>query len=96
MSQQVKDDNSSLYSQRDSTSILSRYTGNRSSISQVFKFDRVLFISKVYEKVLRGSSKAPSVTRVENNSNTSTHLLEKKKIGAISALNVSLKSMPRI
>jgi guanine nucleotide-binding protein G(i) subunit alpha len=54
----VKDDTSSLYIQRDSTSIYSRCTDNLSKISKMFEFDRELFISKVYAKVLRGSLKA--------------------------------------
>jgi guanine nucleotide-binding protein G(i) subunit alpha len=53
----VKDDTSSLYVQRDSTSIYSRCTDNLSKISKMFEFDRELFISKVYEKALRGSLK---------------------------------------
>jgi guanine nucleotide-binding protein G(i) subunit alpha len=53
----VKDDTSSLYIQRDSTSFYSRYTDNLSKISKMFEFDRELFISKVYEKALRGSLK---------------------------------------
>lgn len=53
----VKDDTSSLYVQRDSTSIYSRCTDNLSKISKIFEFDRELFISKVYEKVLQGSLK---------------------------------------
>jgi hypothetical protein len=53
----VKDDTSSLYLQRDSTSIYSRCTDNLSKISKMFEFDRELFISKVYEKALRGSLK---------------------------------------
>lgn len=57
MFRQVKDDTSSLYVQRDSTSIYSRCTDNLSKISKIFEFDRELFISRVYEKVLRGSLK---------------------------------------
>jgi guanine nucleotide-binding protein G(i) subunit alpha len=53
----VKDDASSLYVQRDSMSIYSRCTDNLSKISKMFEFDRELFISKVYEKALRGSLK---------------------------------------
>jgi hypothetical protein len=53
----VKDDTSSLYIQRDSTSIYSHSTDNLSKISKMFEFDRELFISKVYEKALRGSLK---------------------------------------
>ncbi|CZR66446.1 uncharacterized protein PAC_16347 [Phialocephala subalpina] len=53
----VKDDTSSLYVQRDSTSIYSRCTDTLSKISKMFEFDRELFISKVYEKALRGSLK---------------------------------------
>lgn len=55
--ERIKDDASSLYVQRDSTSIYSRYTDNLSKISKMFEFDRELFISKVYEKALRGSLK---------------------------------------
>ena len=53
----AKDDTSSLYIQRDSTSIYSRCTDTLSKISKMFEFDRELFISKVYEKALRGSLK---------------------------------------
>ncbi|OBT50402.1 hypothetical protein VE04_09602 [Pseudogymnoascus sp. 24MN13] len=53
----VKDDASSLYVQRDSMSIYSRCTDNLSKISKMFEFDRELFVSKVYEKALRGSLK---------------------------------------
>jgi hypothetical protein len=54
---QIKDDTSSLYVQRDASSLFSRYTDNLSKISMVFQFDRELFISKVYERALRGSLK---------------------------------------
>ena len=57
MFKQVKDDTSSLYVQRDSTTIFSRCTDNLSKISRMFEFDRELFISKVYEKALRSSLK---------------------------------------
>jgi hypothetical protein len=53
----VKDDTSSLYVQRNSTSLSSRYTDNLSKISKMFEFDRELFTSRVYEKALRGSLK---------------------------------------
>jgi guanine nucleotide-binding protein G(i) subunit alpha len=53
----IKDDASSLYVQRDSMSIYSRCTDNLSKISKMFEFDRELFVSKVYEKALRGSLK---------------------------------------
>ncbi len=53
----VEDDTSSLYVQRDSSSIYSRCNDNLSRISKIFEFDRELFISKVYEKALRGSLK---------------------------------------
>ncbi|OBT78646.1 hypothetical protein VF21_02237 [Pseudogymnoascus sp. 05NY08] len=53
----VKDDASSLYVQPDSMSIYSRCTDNLSKISKMFEFDRELFVSKVYEKVLLGSLK---------------------------------------
>lgn len=53
----VKDDASSLYVQCDSTSFYSRCTDNLSKISKIFELDREFFISKVYEKALRGSLK---------------------------------------
>lgn len=53
----IKDDASSLYVQRDSMSMYSRCTDNLSKISKMFEFDRELFVSKVYEKALRGSLK---------------------------------------
>jgi len=55
--ERVKDDTSSLYVQRDSTSIYSRCTDNLSKLSKKFTIDRELFVSKVYEKALRGSLK---------------------------------------
>jgi hypothetical protein len=57
MLKRVKDDTSSLYVQRDSASILSQCTDNLSKISQMFGFDRELFILKVYEKALKSSLK---------------------------------------
>jgi hypothetical protein len=60
MIQCVKDDTSSLYVERGSTSLhsrVSRCTDTLSRISQSFDFDRELFISKVYERVLRASLK---------------------------------------
>ncbi|KAF4625325.1 hypothetical protein G7Y89_g12839 [Cudoniella acicularis] len=56
----IRDDTSSLYVQRDTSSLHSRWTGTVSSISKfskVFDFDRELFISKVYERVIRNSLK---------------------------------------
>jgi hypothetical protein len=56
----IRDDSSSLYVQRDSLSLYSRWTGTVSTlskISKVFEFDRELFISKVYEKALRDALK---------------------------------------
>ena len=60
MIQRVKDDTSSLYVERGSTSLhsrVSRCTDTLSRISQSFEFDRELFISKVYERVVRASLK---------------------------------------
>ena len=53
----VKDDTSLLYVQRDSSSIYSRCADNLSKIYKNFEFGREHFISKVYEKALRGSCK---------------------------------------
>lgn len=53
--QRIRDDSSSLYVQRDSSSLSSRWTDNLSRISKVFDFDRELFVSKVYENALRNS-----------------------------------------
>jgi hypothetical protein len=55
--QRVRDDSSSLYVQRDSASLSSRWTDSLSKISKVFNFDRELFVSKVYERALRNSLK---------------------------------------
>jgi len=54
---QIKDDSSSLYVNGDAASFYSRCTNNLSKISMVFQFDRELFVSKVYERALRGSLK---------------------------------------
>jgi len=53
----VKDDSPSLYVHRDTASFHSRCTDNLSKISMVFAFDRELFLSDIYERVLRGSLK---------------------------------------
>jgi hypothetical protein len=58
----VKDDTVSMYVHRDTASIYSRCTDTLSKISIVFSFDRDLFITKVYERALRGSLK-PSLRR---------------------------------
>jgi guanine nucleotide-binding protein G(i) subunit alpha len=58
--QRMKDDTSSLYVQRDSTSINSRvsqFTDTLSKISRSFEFDRELFSTKVYGSAFRGSLK---------------------------------------
>ncbi|KAH8684484.1 G-protein alpha subunit-domain-containing protein [Tricladium varicosporioides] len=57
---QVRDDSSSLYAQRDSSSLHSAWSGtlsNMSKISQIFHFDRDLFVTKVYERAMRQSMK---------------------------------------
>ena len=54
----VKDDTASLYVHRDTSSIYTGCTDTLSKISLVFKFDRDLFVTKVYERALRGSLKA--------------------------------------
>jgi hypothetical protein len=53
----IRDETSSLYVQRDSTSLYSLGTDNLSNVSVEFQFDRELFVSKVYERTLRGSLK---------------------------------------
>lgn len=56
----VKDDSSSLFVLRDTTSFYSRwtkYTDNSSKLSIIFSFDRELFVSKVYERAMRGFAK---------------------------------------
>ena len=63
----VRDDTSSLYVQVDSASLQSRWTGNLSSfskISKAFDFDRELFVSKVYERVIRSSLKPKSTLKL--------------------------------
>jgi guanine nucleotide-binding protein G(i) subunit alpha len=60
MIKHARDDTSSLYVQLGSASIhsgRSRCTDTLSKISRCFEFDRELFSSKVYEKVLRNSLK---------------------------------------
>lgn len=57
---QVRDDTSSLYAQGGSSSLHSAWTGtvsNMSKLSQVFHFDRDLFVTKVYERAMRQSMK---------------------------------------
>ncbi|KAH0559729.1 hypothetical protein GP486_003753 [Trichoglossum hirsutum] len=57
---QVTDDSSSLFVLHGTTSSYSRwtkYTDNLSKISMAFQFDRELFISKVYERAIRGFAK---------------------------------------
>jgi hypothetical protein len=54
----VEDDTASLYVHRDTASLYSRCTDTLSKISIVFNFDHDLFITKVYERALRGSLKA--------------------------------------
>jgi guanine nucleotide-binding protein G(i) subunit alpha len=61
----VRDDTSSLYVQNDSASLRSRWTGRLSNFTKVFDFDRELFISKVYEKVIR-SSLTPNESFISN------------------------------
>jgi hypothetical protein len=58
--QRVKDDSSSLYVQRSSTSVHSRasqYTDNLSNFSKSFEFDRTLRETKVYEPFLKVTTK---------------------------------------
>jgi hypothetical protein len=54
---QVEIDSASLFVHRDTASLISQWTDNLSKLSAVFSFDRELFVSKVYERVLRGSVK---------------------------------------
>jgi hypothetical protein len=54
---QVEIDSASLFVHRDTASLISQWTDNLSKLSAVFSFDRELFISKIYERVLRGSVK---------------------------------------
>lgn len=53
----MKDDSSSLYSQRDSASLSSWRTSSSSRLSKLFEFDRQLFATKVYDKALPSSLK---------------------------------------
>jgi hypothetical protein len=55
--QQAEYDSASLFVHRDTDSFISNLTDNLSKLSVVFSFDRELFVSKVYERVLRGSIK---------------------------------------
>jgi hypothetical protein len=58
--QRVKDDTSSLYVQRSSTSVHSRasqYTDNLSNFSKSFEFDRILRETKVYEPFVKSTTK---------------------------------------
>jgi hypothetical protein len=50
-------DSASLFVHRDSASLISQWTDNLSKLSAVFSFDRELFVSKVYERAIRGSVK---------------------------------------
>ena len=53
----MKIDSASLFVHRDTASLISQWTDNLSKLSAVFSFDRELFVSKVYERALRGSVK---------------------------------------
>jgi hypothetical protein len=53
----VEIDSASLFVHRDTASLISQCTDNLSKLSAVFSFDRELFVSKVYERALRGSVK---------------------------------------
>ncbi|RYP57322.1 hypothetical protein DL769_009551 [Monosporascus sp. CRB-8-3] len=53
----IEHDTASMTIHRDKNSILSRYTDNFSKFSMVFDFDHELFISRVYDRVLRASLK---------------------------------------
>ena len=55
--EQVKDDSSSLFGLRDSSSFFSRYTDKLSRLSMIFPFDKEVLSSNVYQRVLRGSLK---------------------------------------
>jgi hypothetical protein len=50
-------DSASLFVQRDSSSFFSGWSDNLSKFSIQFDFDRELFVTKVYEKVIRSSVK---------------------------------------
>lgn len=50
-------DSASLFVHRDTASLISQWTDNLSKLSAVFSFDRELFVSKVYDRALRGSVK---------------------------------------
>jgi len=53
----IENDTESLIVHRDTASLLSRHTDRLSKISVVFPFDGELFISRVYDRVIRGSLK---------------------------------------
>lgn len=50
-------DTASLVVHRDTDSFITQMTDNLSKLSAVFTFDHELFVSKVYERALRGSVK---------------------------------------
>lgn len=50
-------DSASLFVHRDTASLISQWADNLSKLSAVFSFGRELFVSKVYERALRGSVK---------------------------------------
>ena len=54
---QIEIDSASLFVNRDTASFISNWTDNLSKLSATFSFDRELFVSKVYERALRGSVK---------------------------------------
>jgi len=62
----VRDDTSSLYVQDDSASLRSQWTGKLSNFSKVFDFDRELFVSKVYENVIRTFMKPQSAFKMND------------------------------
>ena len=53
----MKIDTASLVVHRDTDSFITQISDNLSKLSAVFTFDRELFVSKVYERALRGSVK---------------------------------------
>ncbi|RYP40254.1 hypothetical protein DL767_001797 [Monosporascus sp. MG133] len=88
----IEHDTESMIVHRDKSSILSRYTGNISKLSMVFDFDHELFISRVYDRVLRASLKG-AVRREQAVDRPSGAPQLDPNLDALSALEKKLPSM---
>jgi hypothetical protein len=74
----VENDSASLIPHRDTASLVSRCTDGLSKLSLVFAFDSELFLTKVYDRALRGSVK--SVLRRQQSDTETTKNKEIERI----------------